>query len=365
LGEVPNQTVINKYVAERMAELKIPGLSLAVIYKGDVYKNAWGQANVELNAPATIDTVFELASMSKPFLATATLLLSREPHPPFALNDKIRHHLPELPAAWADITVRHLLSHLSGIKEYLKIPEFSTRREYSDVDLLNLAVREPLNFRSGDQFDYTNTGYCILAILIERTTRRSYGEILQERLFVPLRMHSTRVNDSEAIIPQRAGGYSFRFGQLRHADFVARSQLAFADCGLVSTINDLVVWDQEMWKQDSRLLPQDLLNQMWTPSELNNHTFVNYGMGWYLCSDAEGSVFQVTHGGAIEGFRSIICRFLLDKLSVIVLFNCELEDGKNYDFAQDVADRVIGRKPDACLHRGTVHEKRRTALPRY
>ena len=116
VGEVPHQPEINQYVAQQMTDLNIPGLSLAIVYKDDVYKNAWGQANVELNVPATNDTAYELASMSKPFLATAAVLLSRNANPPFALEDEIRQHLPELPGAWAGITVRYLLSHLSGIK---------------------------------------------------------------------------------------------------------------------------------------------------------------------------------------------------------------------------------------------------------
>ena len=365
VGEVPHQPEINQYVAQQMTDLNIPGLSLAIVYKDDVYKNAWGQANVELNVPATNDTAYELASMSKPFLATAAVLLSRNANPPFALEDEIRQHLPELPGAWAGITVRYLLSHLSGIKEYLEIREFSTRREYSDADLLNFATSYPLNFAPGDRLDYTNTGYCVLAMLIERTTGKSYGETLKDRIFVPLGMRSTRVNDSTAIIPLRAAGYSFRFGRRFHADYVARSQLAFADCGVISTTNDLVLWDKEMWKIDSKILPQDLLAQMWTPAKLNDGTVTDYGLGWDLYFNDDGIVCQVAHGGAIEGFRSIIRRYLCDELSVIVLFNCELEAGKNYYFARDVADLVVGRKPAAPLAPGPGAEKRRTRLPRH
>jgi len=364
LGEVPHQPEINAYVTQQMASLNIPGLSLAISYNGDVYKNVWGQANVELNVPATTDTVYELASMSKPFLATAAVLLTREAHPPFQLDDKVRDHIPELPAAWMSITVRHLLSHLSGIEEYLRMREFSTRVEYSDADLLNLAIRHPLNFAPGDRFDYTNTGYCVLAMLIERTTKRSYGEILKQRIFDPLRMHSTRVNDSTAIIPRRAAGHSLRFGHRVHAEFVARSQLAFADCGLISTIDDLLLWDNEMWNENSRILPRDILDQMWTRGKLNDGTRTNYGLGWDLYPESPAAVSEVAHGGAIEGFRSIICRFLSDKLTVIVLFNCELDDWKNYEFARDVADRVVGRRPSSRTGRGAA-ERARTGVPRH
>src|SRR5207249_1958542 len=117
-------------------------------------------------------------------------------------------------------------------------------------------------FAPGDQFDYTNTGYCILGMIIERATNKKYGEILRDRIFAPLKMSATRVNDSNTIIPKRAVGYTFRFGERLHADFVTQSQLAFADCGVVSSIDDLVLWDKEMWNKDSKILPQKLLSQM-------------------------------------------------------------------------------------------------------
>jgi D-alanyl-D-alanine carboxypeptidase len=360
-SEVPHVAEVNAYVGQQMSDLHIPGLSLAIYYKGHVYKHAWGWANVELNAPATTETVYELASMSKPFLATAAVLLTRDANPPFRIEDKIRQHLPELPATWADITVRHLLSHLSGIKEYLCMPEFSLRVEYSDADLLNMATHHRLDFVPGDQWKYTNTGYCVLAMLMQRTTKKHYGQILRERIFEPLGMHFTRVNDSNEIIPRRAAGYSFCCGRRVHADFVARSQLAFADCGVISTVNDLLLWDKEMWKSDSKMLPKDLLKQMWTPGRLNNGSLTRYGLGWDLDRNSEGKVYWVAHGGSIQGFRSIISRFLCDELSVIVLFNCELEDQKNYCFARDVADLVYGNKPTPCDQPGSSDGKRRTS----
>jgi CubicO group peptidase (beta-lactamase class C family) len=362
---VPHVAEVDAYVGQQMSDLHIPGLSLAIYYKGAVYKNAWGWANVELDAPACTNTVYELASMSKPFLATAAVLLTREHNPPFKLDDKIRKHLPEVPATWAGIKVSHLLTHTSGIVEYLKIPGFSTRVEYSDADLLNMAARYPPCFTPGDRFCYTNTGYCVLAMLMERTTKKHYDQILRERIFEPLHMHFTRVNDSSEIIPRRAAGHSFGCGRRLHADFVAQSQLAFADCGVISTVNDLLLWDKELWKKDSKILPKDLLNQMWARPKLNNGTLSRYGLGWDLYPVDQSLVTEVAHGGAIEGFRSIIYRYLRDELSVIVLFNCDLDDWKNYDFARDVADRVVGNQPSPRPHRASVDEKRRSSLRRH
>jgi CubicO group peptidase (beta-lactamase class C family) len=364
-GEVPHQPEIDNYVTKQMAALNIPGLSLAIVYKGETYTKAWGRSNVELNVAATCDTVYEIASMSKPLLATVAVLLTRDETPPFRLEDKVGKHLPELPAAWGDITIRHLLSHLSGIKEYLNIREFSPHREYSDGDLLSLASRYPLNFTPGEQFDYTNTGYCVQAMVMERTTKKCYGDILNERIFRPLEMRSTRVNDSTAIIKRRAGGYAFRFGRLLHADFVAPSQLAFGDCGVISTVNDLVRWDKEMWNKESKVLPRALLNDLWTRAKLNDGSFIDDGLGWELYCDAKGTVSSVYHGGAIEGFRSIVVRYLLDELSVIVLFNGELEPWKNNYFARDIADLVVGSKTDQRLGPRFNDNRRHTGLARH
>jgi len=363
--EVPHVAEVDAYVGKQMSDLQIPGLSLAIYYKGDVYQHAWGWANVELKAPATTDTVYELASMSKPFLATAAVLLTRDANPPFRIEDKIRRHLPELPAAWEEITVRHLLGHLSGIKEYLLIPEFSFRREYSDGDLLNMVTRYPLDFTPGDRWEYTNTGYCVLAMLMERTTKRTYGQILKERIFEPLGMHRTRVNDSNKIIPGRAAGYSFFFDRLVHADIVSRSQLAFADCGVISTVTDLQLWDREMWNPNSKILPKDLLNQLWTPGRLNNGCLTKYGLGWDLTWNDQGTVNWVAHGGSIQGFRSIISRFVLDELSVIVLFNCDMDDQQNYYFARDVADLVYGNQLSLRVHSRPSVGKPRASLLRH
>jgi D-alanyl-D-alanine carboxypeptidase len=278
--------------------------------------------------------------MSKPLVATAAMLLMRDPQPPFKLDDKVCQHLPEVPGSWGRITIRHLLSHLSGIKEYLLIPDFSHRREYSDPELLNMVARYPLDFPPGDNFNYTNTGYCVLAMVIERTTKRAYGDILNERIFAPLGMRNTHVNDSMALIPGRASGYAMSFGQRVHADFVARTQLAFGDTGIVSTVDDLLILDNEMWNAKSKVLPRDMLEQMWTPAKLNNGEPYRWqGLGWGLYwDDTKGKVTEVYHGGAIEGFRSVIERFLDDQLTVVALFNGEMPDWKNDYFATDVAD---------------------------
>jgi len=339
-AQIQDPQAIEKYIKRQMELLHIPGLSLAINYNGKVCKKAWGKADLEWDVDAGKDTAYELASMSKPFVATAVMLLANDNV--LRLDDKARKYLPELPAAWDNITIKHLLSHTSGVKEYVHMCEFSLRQEYSDKDLLDLAARYPLEFCPGDQYAYTNTGYCMLAMILERATGKWYGDILKERIFDPLQMKSTRVNDSSAIISKRAVGYTFYDGQYHHADFVAQTQLAFGDCGVISTIDDLILWDKEMWNDKSEILPKKILKQMWTPATLNHGGQAPYGLGWDI-RPATGGIL-VSHGGAIQGFTCNIYRYLNDKLTVIILLNGELEPYKSYDIARDIANLAVGNK---------------------
>ncbi|MGA2255563.1 MAG: serine hydrolase domain-containing protein [Thermoguttaceae bacterium] len=335
-SQVPHQEEIERYINCQMDCLHIPGLSLGVLYRGSIYKKAFRHANLEWNLAAGTDTVYEIASMSKPFVATGIMMLVRDGS--IHMEDKIRKYLPELPITWDRVTLRHLLTHTSGVKEYLKVCEFSFRQDYSDKDLLDLVSRYPLDFPPGDQFGYSNTGYCLLGMVIQRKTGMPFRAFLDKNIFAPLKMTATRVNDSTAIVPNRASGYAFRSGKFVNADFVSPTQLAFADCALISTLDDLIKWDKEMWNKNSKILPKEMLNTMWTPATLNHGGQIPYGLGFELFPTE--SELEVTHSSAIQGFRSIICRFLNAELTVIVLINSDLEEGKNYEIAYGVANRV-------------------------
>ena len=195
---------VDAIVQQLMQRRHIPGVSVAIVKDGKVVlAKGYGLANVELGVPATADTVYQLASVTKTFTATAIMMLVAEGK--LALDDRITDRLPDLPAAWQDVTVRHLLSHTSGIKSYTSVRDFykSTRKDYARREILDLVAKEPLEFAPGEKWNYCNTGYFLLGMLIEKVTGKQYGEFMDERIFKPLGMTRTRVNDLRAIIPDR------------------------------------------------------------------------------------------------------------------------------------------------------------------
>ena len=157
-----------------------------------------------MSVPATENTVYQLASVTKTFTATAIMMLVEEGK--LGLDDKITARLPDLPAAWEEVTVRHLLNHTSGIKSYTSVRDFfkTARKDYAQREILDLVAKEPLEFAPGEKWNYSNTGYFLLGMLIEKVTGKPYGEVLDERIFKPLGMTHTRVNDLHAVIPNRA-----------------------------------------------------------------------------------------------------------------------------------------------------------------
>ena len=322
---------LNEYIHAQMEAQHIPGLSLAVLERGALtLAQGYGLANVELSVSATADTVYQLASLTKQFTATAVMLLAGEGK--LNLDDLLLYHLPDLPSTWGDVTLRHLLTHTSGIKSYTDLPDFrkTIRKDYTPEELLALVTDLPLEFAPGERLAYNNTGYFLLGLVIEKTGEKSYGDFLTKRIFEPLGMTRTRVNDLRAILPGRATGYTWENETLRNGEYVSPTQ-PFAAGALVSTVLDLARWEAALWKDT--LLPQKCLQEMWTPATLTDGTTSEYGFGWGI------RVYHrhrfVGHGGGIPGFATLIARFPDDGLTVILLSN---SDHANADMlAREVA----------------------------
>ena len=199
-------TAIDDYIQDRMRKSHIPGVSIAIIHDGKVVlARGYGMANVELSVPATENTVYQLASVTKTFTATAIMMLVQEGK--LGLDDKINALLPDLPTAWSEVTIRHLLNHTSGIKSYTSVRDFfkTARKDYTQREILDLVAKVPVEFAPGEKWNYNNTGYFLLGMVIEKETGKKYGDYLDERIFKPLGMTQTRVNDLHAVIPNRAG----------------------------------------------------------------------------------------------------------------------------------------------------------------
>jgi CubicO group peptidase (beta-lactamase class C family) len=308
---------VDDYVEKQRQQANVPAVSLAVVRDGKVEKaRGYGLADVELNVPATEHTVFQWASVTKQFTATAIMLLAQDGK--LSLNDPISRYYAKSPPAWSNVTIRHLLTHTAGMTSYTDLPDFSKslRKDYEPDDLIGLVIDRPLDFTPGDKWRYNNTAYFLLGLVIEKVSGQSYGEFLHTRIFKPLGMDTARVNHQFEIIPNRATGYANVSNRLLRAEFVSPTQ-PFSAGALVGTVLDLARWDAALYSD--KLLPASVLAEMWTPVKLNDGKTYPYGYGWQL-GDARGHRF-VGHGGGIHGFSTFILRLVDDRLTVIVLCN--------------------------------------------
>jgi Beta-lactamase class C and other penicillin binding proteins len=308
--------------ARRKAQ-KIPGLSLVVIKEGKIVRaKGYGLARVEEPAvPATDRTVFGIASVTKQFTAVAVLMLVEDGK--LSLDDTIGKHLDGLPESWRGVTVRQLLNHTSGIPSYTALPDYGQdpARDYTQRELIGRVFDKPMDFAPGTDWAYNNTGYYLLGMLIEKVTGKSYGAFLEERIFRPLGMADTRMDDRGAKIPRRAVGYTLEAEKVRPADLLSPTQ-PFAAGALLSTAQDLAKWDAALYTD--KLLPKAAREAMWTPTKLKDGTERSYGFGWVV--DTYRTRRRVHHSGGINGFSSYLTRFPDDRVTVIVLTNQDAAD---------------------------------------
>ncbi len=309
--------VVDDYLRAEIEKRHCPGLALAVIQAGKVVKLAgYGLANVEHAIPATPKTVFQIQSVTKQFVATAIMMLVEEGK--VSLDAKVSDYLSGAAVSWEKITVRRLLTHTSGIKDFINEPTASLRLEVTDEEVLKETAKRPLNFQPGEKYAYSNSNYHLLAMILRKVTGRSYSDFLGERVFEPLGMSSTRLMSWSEVIPNRAAGYRWQTNQLSNGQFVAGSILAYGGGGLLSTAEDMAKWDLAL--RGEKLLKRASLEQMWAPTTLNDGSISNYGFGWGVRGKKPHR--SVQHSGShITGFTSYIVRFLDHDLSVIVLAN--------------------------------------------
>jgi CubicO group peptidase (beta-lactamase class C family) len=307
-------TKVDEYIRAEMVAQQIPGVSLAVIRNGEiVIARGYGLANIEHQVPVKPETIFQSGSMGKQFTATAVMMLAEEGK--LSLDDKITKYFPDGPAAWHNITVRHLLTHTSGMTDY---PEnFDLRRDYTEDDLVQRIKAVPLAFQPGDKWSYSNLAYVMLGVLIHKVSGKFYGDFLQERVFQPLGMSTARVISESDIVPNRAAGYRLVNGQLKNQNWVSPSLNTTADGALYLTVYDAAKWDAALYGE--KLLKRSSLEAMWTAVKLNDGKTHPYGFGWAL-GDVRGHRV-VEHGGAWQGFKAQISRYPDDKLTIVVFAN--------------------------------------------
>lgn len=310
---------VDAYIAARMKELHLPGVSLAVVRDGRIVKlGSYGTANLELGVAATEATRFEIGSITKQFTATAVLMLAEEGK--LELDQSARNYFPEMPKSWGPITLRHLLTHSSGIQEYLEIPnllEETARRGTTHDDIAKmLFAKMKSEFEPGQTWSYTNSGYLLLGNIIEKVSGRTYFEFLHERIFKPLGMTETTSGEPRVLIPNRAAGYEWRGERFENRPPLTEN--AYAAGSILSTARDMAKWDAAL--AAGRLLRKDSYEQMWTALRIGKEPAPSsYALGWWS-GTIRGRRF-VAHGGGTPGFSSLITRFVDDKITVIVLSN--------------------------------------------
>lgn len=305
------------FIQAKMTEEKIPGLQFVVVYKGKVaMSRAYGVSDLDKKSPVTKDTKFEIASVSKPFVATAVMMLWERGK--IKLEDAIGKYVKDMPLAWSGVPIWNLLSHTSGIPEYRAGSLFASHRA-EDTSLADIVKHTPAErqFDTDDHFSYSNTNYLLLGELIEAVTGRPYTQFLQTEIFDPMAMTATgfvgKKDHAQGYIAMRSG-------------FVPDpgSSLAWSGPGgsIVSTAEDLAKFDAGLRSQ--RLIKNTTMARMLEPTSTKLGT-MDYGLGWQ--TEKVGTTVIALHAGEMNGFSSMFLRLMGEQISVILLTNSGAIDG--------------------------------------
>ena len=298
-----------------MEEARIPGLALAVIRRGEVLvSRGYGVAELENRTPVTDETMFQSGSLGKQFTSAGIMALVEDGR--IDLEASIRRYIPEAPDGWEPIRIRHLLTHSSGVPDYTS-DDFDYRKDYTDEDLIRMAGALPLEFPAGARWNYSNTGYVMLGIIMTRVAERPYYDFLRERIFDPAGMPTIRVISEADVVPNRAHGYNPVEGGWEHAAWVSPRLNTTADGSMLMSLRDMIAWN-EMVRTRSVLRPGSW-DLILSPMTLNSGRTYPYGFGWAM-GEAGGQVVN-EHGGAWQGFITQFTRFTGDDLAVVVLSN--------------------------------------------
>jgi CubicO group peptidase (beta-lactamase class C family) len=323
---------VEEYMTARVKRDHFSG-SILIAREGSVlFSKGYGMANQELDVPNTPQTKYRLGSITKQFTAMAILILQRQGK--LNVHDRIKKYLPDVPKAWDEITIEQLLTHTSGIHNYTESLEFlkTLPVRVSLKELIAKFKDRPLNFKPGEKFSYSNSGYVVLGQIIETVSGQNYPSFMKQAIFDPLEMNDTGYDNATSILKHRASGYVRRLGiVLTNCDYVDMS-IPHAAGALYSTTLDLVKWDRTLYTE--KLLPRNSLDTMFSPCR------DNYGYGWGI--DKQFGQTRYHHGGAIMGFVTIIERYPEDKLLVVALSN--LENSPIGAIGTDVAAIALGQR---------------------
>jgi CubicO group peptidase (beta-lactamase class C family) len=305
---------VNRFVEAEINAQKVPGMAIAVLHKGKVViARGYGRATVEHEVAVTNTTIFQSGSLGKMFTAAAVMTQVEQGR--MNLDDSISKYLPEAPSSWRSITIRHLLTHTSGIPDFN--PDIDFRRDYTEDELAKAAYPLSLEFVPGSRWRYSNTGYLLLGIVVKKATGQSYLDILDMEVFKPLGMRTARGISESDIVPHRASGYKLVNDALKNQDWVSPTMNSTADGSLYLSLDDMIAWAQGV--ERGKVLSPAAWQQVLAPVRLNSGSSYPYGFGWRI-AEADGKAVYY-HGGAWQGFRTYFSRYLGDDLTIILLTN--------------------------------------------
>lgn len=294
-------------------EGKVPGASLIVIREGKaVVRRTYGFADLENNVRAAPSTNYRLASVTKQFTAAAILLLAQDKK--LSLDDKAKRWLPSLPAALDSVTITHLLTHTSGIIDYEDVIPAGTTAQVHDADVLKLLEsQDSTYFKPGSRYQYSNSGYSLLALIVQKASGKSFATFLHDRIFAPLGMRNTLAfEDGISVVAHRAYGYAMKDSAWTRKDQSVTSAV-LGDGGIYSSIDDMMKWDAALY--DSRLLSDESRKLAFTPHTKTDDPDIAYGFGWRITGET------LWHSGETSGFRNVIVRWPSRHMTVIILTN--------------------------------------------
>jgi CubicO group peptidase (beta-lactamase class C family) len=297
-----------------------PGCAVGVAQNGTtVLSSGYGMADLERNVPITPETIFESGSLAKQFTGMALLLAAKQGK--ISLDDPLRKYLPELQDYGTPVTVRHVLSHVSGLREWRPIAQYGGFKEgtyvYTNQDLLQMAARQhALNFDPGTHYSYTNTGFNISTILIERALGKAFEEFTREAIFAPLGMSNTRWRGNfRSIVPNRALAYGL------NAEKILEQETPIEDIigagGLLTTVGDLLLWNENF--KHAKVGGPDVVKAQQTPVTLKTGGTISYAVG--LVVTTTDGIREVSHSGSTGGYRTWLGRFPDRDVSIAVLCN--------------------------------------------
>ena len=322
---------INAYITAETAEHSFRGAVLVGTNGKVVFEKAYGMADEEWNVPNTTTTKFRIASLSKQFTAACVLLLQERGR--LKLRDSVSRYLPGLPEAWQSITIHQLLTHTSGIPNYTDSPQLAriNRTGATPQEMIALVADKPLDFTPGTRWHYTNTGYILLGMMIEKISGQSYADFLKTNIFEPLGMTNSGYDRATDILKERASGYQIK-GGLANGDFIDMT-IPFAAGGIYSTVEDMYRWNEAL-AQAGKVLSADSLKQMFTEYPEATYQGQNYGYGVVISRQKFGRLLYY-HGGGVEGFSSSIQRYPNERVCIVVLSN--LSSYKPWELADHIA----------------------------